>query len=277
MKILAIEAATGLGGVALIEDDAIRAECRIDMTMSHAERLMVMVDRVLNDAGLGLDDLDGLAVSIGPGSFTGLRVAVSTVKGLVTGKPIPVAAVPTLEAMAWTIPAGDHSICPMIDAKKLEVYAALFSCREDGTLIRVMEDQVVTPEALCERLRGPSSPPTVFLGDGATKYREVLEKQLGRRAVFMPAPLSRPLPSMVAWLGLRQLLRGEAAEARALVPVYIRRSEAELNWEKGVAPRKLNLKRAAGKPSEQGEREGEAPSGLAGGGGDASPYKSRRR
>ncbi|MBI3610919.1 MAG: tRNA (adenosine(37)-N6)-threonylcarbamoyltransferase complex dimerization subunit type 1 TsaB [Nitrospirae bacterium] len=273
MKILAIETATGLGGVALIEDENLLAEYRMDMAMAHSERLMVMVDRVLTDGGLTMDDLDALAVSIGPGSFTGLRVAVSTVKGLVTGKPIPVAAVPTLEAMAWTVPAGPHSVCPMIDAKKREVYAALFSCREDGTLKRVMDDQVISPEVLCERLCEPSSPPTVFLGDGASKYREVLEKSLGRRAVFAPAPLSRPLPSMVAWLGLRKLQRGEAADARSLVPVYVRRPDAELNWEKGVAPKKLKLKRKRDQPSEQGEREGEAPSGSASGGGDASPYK----
>jgi tRNA threonylcarbamoyladenosine biosynthesis protein TsaB len=241
MKILAIETATGMGGVALMEDETLLAEYRMDMTMAHAERLMVMVDRVLKDGGLTPDDLDALAVSIGPGSFTGLRVAVSTVKGWVTGKPIPVAAVPTLEAMAWTVPAGGYSICPMIDAKKREVYAALFSCHEDGTLKRAMEDQVISPEVLCERLREPSSPPTVFLGDGASKHREVLEKQLGRRAVFMPAPLSLPLPSMVAWLGLRRLRRGEAADARTLVPVYVRRPDAELNWEKGVTPKKLNL------------------------------------
>lgn len=247
MKILAIETATGLGGVALIEDETLLAEYRMDMTMAHAERLMVMVDHVLKDGGRTLDDLDALAVSIGPGSFTGLRVAVGTVKGLVTGKPIPVAAVPTLEAMAWTVPAGRHTICPMIDARKQEVYAALFSCQEDGTLKRVMEDQVISPEVLCERLCEPSSPPTVFLGDGASKYREVLEKPLGRRAVFMPAPLSLPLPSMVAWLGLRKLQRGEAADARSLVPVYIRRPDAELNWEKGVTPKKLNLKRTTGR------------------------------
>jgi tRNA threonylcarbamoyladenosine biosynthesis protein TsaB len=135
----------------------------------------------------------------------------------------------------------------MIDARKQEVYAALFSYGEDGAFKRVMEDQVISPEVLCGRLRKPSSPPTVLVGDGAFKYREVFEKLLGRRAVFMPAPLSRPLPSMVAWLGLRRLLRGEAADARTLVPVYIRRPDAELNREKGIMPKKLNLKRKAGR------------------------------
>jgi tRNA threonylcarbamoyladenosine biosynthesis protein TsaB len=241
MKILAIETATALGGVALIDDEKVLAEYGMDMTMAHGEKLMVMVDRILKDIGLGPNDLDALAVSIGPGSFTGLRVGVSTVKGLATGTPIRIAAVPTLEAMAWNAQAGRHFICPMIDAKKGEVYTALFSGEGDGILKRVTEDQVLSPEVLCERVRDPSSPPTIFLGDGASKYREVLVNRLGRRALFPPAPLSRSLPSIVAWLGLQKLRRGEAADARTLAPVYVRRPDAEVNWEKGVAPRKLNL------------------------------------
>lgn len=247
MKILGIETATGLGGVALIEGETLRAEYRIDMTMMHAERLMVLIDRVLGDSGRVLDDLDALAVSIGPGSFTGLRVAVNTVKGLVVGKPIPVAAVPTLEALAWNASAGGYAVCPMIDAKKQEVYAALFSSEAGGGLKRVMEDQVISPEALCERLSKSSDSPTVFLGDGASRYREVLQERLGHRAVFAPAPLSHPLPSVVAWLGRERLKRGEAADTRTLVPVYVRRPDAEVNWGKGVTPRKLNLKRVSGR------------------------------
>jgi tRNA threonylcarbamoyladenosine biosynthesis protein TsaB len=247
MRILGIETATGLGGVALIEDDALRAEYRIEMTMMHAERLMVLIDRVLGDSGRSLDDLDALAVSIGPGSFTGLRVAVNTVKGLVIGKPIPVAAVPTLEAMAWNASAGGCVVCPMIDAKKGEVYAALFSSESGGGLKRMMEDRIISPEALCDHLFKSSGTPTVFLGDGASRYREVLQKRLGHRAVFAPAPLSTALPSMVARLGLQRIERGETSDAGTLVPAYLRRADAEVNWEKGVTPRKLNLKRVSGR------------------------------
>lgn len=245
MKILAIETATALGGVALIDDKKLLAEYGMDMAMAHGEMLMVMVDRILKDGGLGPDDLDALAVSIGPGSFTGLRVGVSTVKGLATGTSIPIAAVSTLEALAWNGQAGRHFICPMIDARKGEVYTAQFSSEGDGILKRVTEDQVLSPEVLCVRLREASTHPTVFLGDGALRYREVLVNRLGRRALFPPAPISRSFPSMVAWLGLQKLRRGEAADARTLAPMYIRRPDAEVNWEKGVTPRKLNLKRAS--------------------------------
>jgi len=276
MKVLGIETATGLGGVALIEGETVRAEYRLEMTMTHAERLMVLIDRVLVDNGRSLEDLDALAVSIGPGSFTGLRVGVNTVKGLVIGKPIPVAAVPTLEAMAWNASSGGCVVCPMIDAKKGEVYAALFSCEPGGGLKRIMEDRIISPEALCEHLSKASGPPTVFLGDGASRYRDVLRKRFGSRSVFAPEPLSGALPSMVARLGLQRIERGEASDPRTLVPAYLRRSDAEVNWEKGVTPRKLNLKRNRHQLSEHGEREGEAPSGSASGGGDVSPYKSGR-
>ncbi|HUK55035.1 MAG TPA: tRNA (adenosine(37)-N6)-threonylcarbamoyltransferase complex dimerization subunit type 1 TsaB [Nitrospiria bacterium] len=265
MKILAIETATGLGGVALVEDETLRVEYRLDMTMAHAERLMVLVDRALGDCGWVLDDLDGLAVSIGPGSFTGLRVAVSTVKGLVFGTSLPVAAVPTLEAMAWNVCPGGHGVCPMIDAKKGEVYAALFSCEAGGALKRVMEDQVISPEALSERLGASSDPPTVFLGDGASRYRAVLEKRLGVRAVFAPMPLSGPLPSTVARLGLQRIRRGETSDGRTLVPAYVRRSDAEVNWERGVAPKRLDLKH---------NRDQHGPPHREGGG--AGPRKSDR-
>jgi len=243
MKILALETATPLGGVALIEDEKLLAEYRVDMTMSHAERLMTLVDRALKDCGWVFADLEALAVSIGPGSFTGLRVAVSTVKGLATGRPIPVAAVPTLEALAWNAAAGRQLICPMIDAKKQEVYAALFSNQGAGGLKRLTEDEVISPDSLADRLIERFGEPVVFLGDGAVQYREILTRRLADRAVFAPGPLGSPRPSMVAWLGLQRLNRGEAADVRTLVPAYVRRSDAEVNWEKGVAPRKLNLKR----------------------------------
>ena len=251
MRVLGIETATGLGGVALIEGETVRAEYRLEMTMAHAERLMVLIDRVLGDNGRSLDDLDALAVSIGPGSFTGLRVAVNTVKGLAVGKPIPVAAVPTLEAMAWNISAVGVVVCPMIDAKKGEVYAALFSSEYGGGLKRIMEDRVISPENLCEHLSMSSGLPIVFLGDGASRYREVLHKRLGSRSVFSPVPLSSALPSMVARLGLQRIERGDVSDVRTLVPAYLRRADAEVNWEKGVTPRKLNLKRVSGRPNRQ--------------------------
>lgn len=248
MKILAMETATPIGGVALMDDERLLAEYQMDMTMAHAERLMVMVDQVLKDCGLVFRDLDALAVSIGPGSFTGLRVAVNSVKGLVMGNPIPVAAVPTLEALAWNLPVPGHLICPMMDAKKQEVYAALFSYQGTGRLKRLMKDQAILPQALSEHVTQHFREPIVFLGDGAYKYRDVLEALPADRAVVASPLLSQPRPSSVAWLGLQRLRRGQSADARTLVPVYIRRPDAEVNWRKRIPPKAFTLKRGAGGP-----------------------------
>ena len=192
MKVLAIDSSTSMGGVAVIKDDLLLAEYRMDMTMAHAEWLMPLVDRVLRECGLTLSDLDGLAVSIGPGSFTGVRVAVNTAKGLATGQTIKVAAVSTLEALAWNLPVGGYVVCPTIDARKQEVYAGLFSHRLDGGMDRLMEDRVMSPKMLADFLVQTVKEPVVFLGDGALKYKNELSGFLGRYPVSSPNPLPPP-------------------------------------------------------------------------------------
>ena len=249
MKILALDTATRVGGVALMKDENLLAEYRMEMTMAHSERLMVLVDRVLKESGLSFGELDAVALSIGPGSFTGLRVGVSTVKGLVAETAIRVVPVPTLEAIAWNLPAARTVICPMMDAKKQEVYTALFSSEVDGMLKREMEDQVAAPrmmaEHVFERVREGDTR-VIFLGDGALQYRGEIEAVMGGQAIVAPAPLSDPRPAVVGWLGLQRLNRGESVDPATLVPAYVRRSDAEINWEKGMTPKKLKLSGRAG-------------------------------
>ena len=251
MKILAIETAGPTTGVALMDDERLLAEYRSEIPLAHAEQLMVMVDRALRDGGMVLRDLDALAVSIGPGSFTGLRVAVSSIKGLTAGNSIKVVAVPTLEALAYNLTDAPGLICPILDARKQEVYAALFSDRATGTLRCRLEDQVVLPRDLARRiselLAGPKNEAVVFLGDGVPKYREVIQSALGEQADFADEQFFVPRPSSVALLGLQRLRRGETVNPGALEPKYVRRPDAEINWEKGIRPKKLNLGQVAGK------------------------------
>ena len=255
MRILAIETAGPTSGVALMDENRLLAEYCSDTPMAHAEELMVMVDRALREGGMVLRDLDALAVSIGPGSFTGLRVGVSTVKGLTAGNGIKVVAVPTLEALATNLVKAPGFICPMMDARKQEVYAALFSDREGGTLHRCMEDQVILPRDLADRiselLGGGKNEVVAFLGDGVPKYREVLQSALGKRAHFTEENLYVSRPSSVAFLGLQRLRRGEVVKTGILAPHYLRRPDAEVNWEKGIRPKKLVLGRTAGKSSQK--------------------------
>src|SRR5512137_274131 len=153
MYILGIETATKTGGVAIVSEQGVVAEYTLNIEVTHSERLMSTVDRVLADTGLTISNIDGFGISIGPGSFTGLRIGLSTVKGLAftTGKRV--AAVPTLKALAWNIPYPLHPVCPLLDAKKKEVYAALY--RHDGGELLQMLPEVVVPLAdLAGRING---------------------------------------------------------------------------------------------------------------------------
>ncbi|OLC39098.1 MAG: tRNA (adenosine(37)-N6)-threonylcarbamoyltransferase complex dimerization subunit type 1 TsaB, partial [Candidatus Rokubacteria bacterium 13_1_40CM_4_69_5] len=125
MRVLAVETSTLAGGVALLDGERIRGEYSLDVSATHSERLMPAIDRVLTDAGWTPADLQGLAAAVGPGSFTGLRIGLSAVKGLALALGIPIAAVPTLDAMAASLPFASLPVCPVLDARKGEVYCAL--------------------------------------------------------------------------------------------------------------------------------------------------------
>jgi tRNA threonylcarbamoyladenosine biosynthesis protein TsaB len=216
MRVLAIEASSLAGGVALLDDERLVAEYRLDVSVTHSERLMAAVDRVLADARWMPRALGGLAVAIGPGSFTGLRIAVSTVKGLALALGLPVAAVPTLDAMAAALPWVALPVCPVLDARKGEVYACLYRW-EAGAMRRHWDYLALSPAALAARL----TEPTLLVGDGAAG----IESPLARR---LPSPSRLPSPACVGALGLERLRRGETVAAAALVPLYLRPSEAEL-------------------------------------------------
>src|SRR5713226_2055195 len=131
MKLLGVESATLSGGVALLDGDRLLGEITLNIAITHSERLLSAVDRLLADCGLAPSDLEGLAVSVGPGSFTGLRVGLATVKGLAMALGLPVAPVPTLDALACNLPFADATVCPLLDARKGEVYCSLYRWRED--------------------------------------------------------------------------------------------------------------------------------------------------
>jgi tRNA threonylcarbamoyladenosine biosynthesis protein TsaB len=181
------------------------------------------VDRALGEARITLDALGGIAVSIGPGSFTGLRIGLSTAKGLAYATGLPLVGVPTLEAMAWALPAARWQICPVLDARKQEVYAALFRHEADG-LRRIAEDAAMAPEELCRLIRNP----TLFLGDGVEPYGALFRERLGDKMLCPPLASRGARPACVAELGRQRLLRGERDAPETLTPAYLRPSEAEL-------------------------------------------------
>lgn len=230
MRVLAIETSTLAGGAALLDGDQLVGEYIVNARTTHSERLLSAIDRLLQDAGWTLGVLEGLAVAVGPGSFTGLRIGVSTVKGLAFSLKIPVAAVSTLEALAWVLPFARDPVCPVLDARKGEVYAALFHW--DGErLVRDWEDQAMAPDELCRRL----SEPVTFVGDGIAGYGSLFKELLGPLATLAPPARRLPSAACVGQLGHARLLAGEVVDPVALTPRYLRPSEAELKRHRGFA------------------------------------------
>ncbi len=227
MYILGIETSTKSGSVAVIAENGVIAQYSLNLEVTHSERLMSTVDRVLVDTSLTMSQMDGFAVAIGPGSFTGLRIGVSTVKGLTLATGRPVAAVPTLRALAWNLPNAAHPVCPMLDARKNEVYAALF--KYDGmNLLQISPEAVLPLPGLRQYISGK----TVFTGEAAHIYRKELEKQFGDQVVFAPRSAVLPSAAAVAEIGLAMISNGMSADPDNLAPMYIRRPEAEVAWEK---------------------------------------------
>ena len=237
MLILSLETATLTGSIALVDaslpkDDsspAIRiiAEFLLNIQSTHSERLMPAIHNLLAEAALKIRDIQGIALGLGPGSFTGLRIGVSTVKGLAYALKIPVVGVSTLEALANNAPYCSSTICPVLDARKKEVYAALFHGDGSGKVTRKSEDWVLSPEELCRRI----TEKTLFLGNGIEGYAEVLRKNLGALASFAPSELSLPRAVNVARLSLPEFQKGQTLDLFSFTPIYVRRSEAEIHYE----------------------------------------------
>ncbi|MGQ9647569.1 MAG: tRNA (adenosine(37)-N6)-threonylcarbamoyltransferase complex dimerization subunit type 1 TsaB [Thermodesulfobacteriota bacterium] len=227
MRILGIDTSTACGGIGLIHDERIISDYLLNVSVTHSERLLSGVDFVLRKAGYALEDLDGLAISLGPGSFTGVRIGVSTVKGLAFAVKKPVVGVSTLDVLASQVSPTPYLICPIIDAKKGETYSAFYRYEDLDRPKRLSEYQVLRPEVLSRMVNEP----TIFLGDGVKTYGDHLRTWLKSFAIFSPPTFHIPHGSAVARLGIELLLRGETLDLAAFIPLYVRRSEAEIKWD----------------------------------------------
>jgi len=225
VRILAIDTSTRVGSIALVEGPLLKAQNILDIRATHNQRLLPGIERILTDAGWSLDDLDGFAVSLGPGSFTGLRIGLSIVKGLAwaTGKPL--VGVPTLDGLAANVSFVPYMICPILDARKGEIYAALYRQGDEGIPERLTSYMAIKPEEMLALI----SETTVIIGDGLLSHGDYLKRELGNRLVLAPPHLSVIHASSVAWLGWHRLRSGEFEDVSSCTPLYVRPSEAELN------------------------------------------------
>ncbi len=226
MRLLAIETASRLGGLAVFASgEGLIAETRLNVLATHSETLMAEIRHVLTLAGLRARELDVIAVSSGPGAFTGLRVGLGTAKGLSFATGAKIVSVPTLEAYASSLPYTASPVAPMLDARKGEVYAGLFIMEEDGQVRRLIEERPIKARDFVELLCDYES--VVFAGQGALLYREVIDEAFKGKALYAPDAHMHPMPASVADLGMRLAEAGEFSDPKRLSPMYLRKSEAE--------------------------------------------------
>jgi tRNA threonylcarbamoyladenosine biosynthesis protein TsaB len=227
MRILGVDTSAQTGSVAVLEDDTVLAGVSVTSSRTHAKRLMYAVDATLEMAGLKIAECDGFAVTTGPGSFTGLRIGVSTVKGLGVATKKPVTGVSTLDVLAYQFPLFPYVICPVLDARKGQIYTALYECVGYMKWKKVIEDCVAEPGQWLKQIQHAC----LFVGDGALVYGELIRETLGSLAYFAPPYLNTVRASVVAYMGMRKILDGQIADIARLVPHYIRKSDAEIKLE----------------------------------------------
>lgn len=223
MRVLGIETATWTASVALIDEISTLTEQTLPESSNHGTALFPLVDEALTAAGMSLGDIDLIAVSIGPGSFTGLRIGLSVAKGLALGRDLPVIGVPTLEALAWVAGPRPHLLWTVLDARRHEVYAAAFAPSTRGGMAAAFPPSVCTAEHLAERL----IPPCTVAGDGVDAYGEVFRTRWGTDIELQPAAKVPPSGAAVARLGLSRFRERGPDNVRGLEPYYVRPSEAE--------------------------------------------------
>ena len=238
MRIVGIDTATSTASVALIDNGSLISEKvyprhestdrarGLNSKGNHAETIIPLIESLFETTDISLQDVTGFALSIGPGSFTGLRIGLSTVKGLAYGWQIPVVGVSTLMAYAARVIDHDGLICSLLDARKNEVYAALFQKSDDG-IRRVTDDTIASAESVIEMVRHFQNGATcLFVGDGANVYQRLLLAVPGTR-VWQDTPNYPSVAATVAHLAQNRFHSNDVEDLGSLTPIYVHSTEAE--------------------------------------------------
>lgn len=221
MNILAVDSSAAVASVAILRDTCVLGEYFLDNGNTHSETVLPMAESLFSRLSISVDDIDLFAVSIGPGSFTGLRIGVATVKGLAFGKGKPCAGVSTLEALAYNLEGFSGILCPVMDARRGQVFTALFE--SDGKTIRRLTPDGAMDLSELNALLATYSAPIYLCGDGYALSKEALTV----KTMETPERLIPQSARSVARLALRDLNEHLTSDAASLAPVYLRLSKAE--------------------------------------------------
>lgn len=254
MKVLAVDTATVWQSVAILEDDKVLASCSQEARGTHAKFLLPTIDRLLRETGLSLNALDGLVVSSGPGSFTGLRVGLATLMGFRSITQLPLAMVPTLEGMAWNLRGRQTPLCPVLSSRRGELYWAIFQWTGVDRLERLVPERVGSPVRLGKELSGS----VIMYGEGWETEKAAISGAFCQNVIVSEeVDHMRPSAVSVGWAGIERLKRGDRVGV-GVGPLYVQRPEAEVQYEEsgGISPvvrrrekiaRKLKNRRVTGR------------------------------
>lgn len=235
MKILGLDSSGLVASVALVEDSELVAEYTTNYKKTHSQTLLPMLDELRNMIELDMHTVDAIAIASGPGSFTGLRIGSATAKGLGLALEIPLVEVPTLEGLAWNLYGTEKIVCPVMDARRNQVYTAAYEflpCGEGFRLHTVLPQRPMDIHELLEQL-ALLKRTVIFLGDGVPVYYDVI--RACQRVPFFVAPPgnNRQRAASVAALGAVYFWEGRTVTAAEHLPEYLRKSQAEREAEKG--------------------------------------------
>ena len=225
MKILGLDSSGIVASVAVVENENLVAEYTVNYKKTHSQTLLPMLDEIVKMTELDLNTIDAIAVAAGPGSFTGLRIGSATAKGLGLALKKPLIGVPTVEALAYNLYDAEGLICPIMDARRNQVYTGIY-CFEDHKLVTVEKQMAVPIEELLEKLNKYGKN-VIFLGDGVPVFYGVIEDKLTVPCPFAPAHVNKQRASAVAALGQIYYEEGKIQTAAEHVPDYLRMSQAE--------------------------------------------------
>ena len=232
MRILAIESSSLVASVAIVEDGVTLAEYTANFKMTHSQTLLPMIDSMGSMFGIDLETIDAIAVSGGPGSFTGLRIGSATAKGLGLALKKPLIHVPTLDGTAYNLYGASGLICPTMDARRSQVYTGIYRFEKDFQV--VMEQDAMDMGELIEKLNGMGER-VIFLGDGVPVHEKLIAEKMTVPYDFAPAHVNRQRAAAIATLGAKYFAEGKIQDAADHGPDYLRKSQAEREREEKEA------------------------------------------
>ena len=232
MTILGLEASGIVASVALASDEKLLAEYTINNKRTHSKTLMPMLEEMMTRLDLELDIIDAIAVAAGPGSYTGLRISSATAKGLAMALDKPVISVPTMEGLAYNLWSADGYVCPIVDARRNQVYTGVYHFENNNIITDTPQEVVIVDdllESISEMLNTDDRlyDNVIFLGDGVNPHRNIIIDRLGVKTSFAPAHMSMPRAANIASLGVVYANQGKTETGAEHRPIYLMLSQAE--------------------------------------------------